>query len=388
MDTKGVFRRLSRKMVEDFNISAEINHQGSKGSYRENTLKRFLSEGRLPSRYGIGTGEIVGPAHNVSHQSDLIIYDCLNGISLIYDENTQVYPIECVAGTIEVKSTLSKTEFIKSLENIKSVKQLSPQETTSRPVFGFHVAYPRPRPFGAVFGYQLGGNSLSSLVENLREWEQETPKEYWPNVIAVLDEGLVHHYMSGLRMAYLNDDISKAEYPSSIHYREDTLFMFYSMLIDLCASTNLGPVVLNRYFDQAEQLGEYVVSNHDRIIRNDCDQVFKLSKDFIKKVVKYCQKQGSLTQRELLLQRFGQIPVGTTEEDLDLSVFLYNPDGLKGMHEVENPVAIRDGMAAATAAMMDPSLHITVNGEPYFVPWSYITKGDIEEVPGRTKRDL
>ena len=190
MDTKAIFRRLSRKMLEDFSISAKIHHQGSKGSYRENTLKRFLSEGRPPSRYGIGTGEIVGPAHNVSHQSDLIIYDRLNGIALIYDENTQVYPIECVAGTIEAESTLSKTEFIKSLENIKSVKKLSPRETTSRPAFGFHVAFPRPLPFGAVFGYRLGGNSLSSLAENLREWEQNTPKEYWPNVIAILESRL------------------------------------------------------------------------------------------------------------------------------------------------------------------------------------------------------
>lgn len=388
MDTKGVFRRLSRKMLEDFSISAEINHQGSKGSYRENTLKRFLSEGRLPSRYGIGTGEIVGPAHNVSQQSDLIIYDRLNGISLIYDDNTQVYPIECVAGTIEVKSTLSKTEFIKSLENIKSVKKLSPRETTSRPVFGFHVAYPRPHPFGAVFGYRLGGNSLSSLVENLKEWEQNTPKEYWPNVIAILDEGLIYHYMAGLQVAYLNDDICKAEYPSSIHYREDALFKFYSMVIDLCTSTDLGPVVLSRYFDQAEQLGEYVVSNHDRIIGNDSDKVFKLSKDFIERVVQYCQKEGSLTQKEFLMRRIGQIPVGMTQRDLDVSVFLYNPSGLKGMHEVMDPVSIRDGMAIATKETMDPCLQIDVNGEPYFIPWFYISRDNIEEIPGRSKSDL
>ena len=137
METKNVFRRLSKRMLEDFSISAEISHHGSKGTYRENTLKKFLSEGRLPTRYGIGTGEIVGPVHNVSRQSDLIIFDSLNGISLIYDENTQVYPIECVAGTIEVKSTLNKGEFIKSLENIKSVKKLAPRETTTKTLSGF-----------------------------------------------------------------------------------------------------------------------------------------------------------------------------------------------------------------------------------------------------------
>ena len=42
METKNVFRRLSKKMIEDFSISAEISHHGSKGTYRENTLKNFF----------------------------------------------------------------------------------------------------------------------------------------------------------------------------------------------------------------------------------------------------------------------------------------------------------------------------------------------------------
>ena len=242
MNTKGVFRRLSNRMLEDFNISAEINHQGSRGTYRESTLKRFLADGRLPSRYGIGTSEIVGHVHNVSRQSDLIIYDQLNGISLIYDQNTQVFPIECVAGIVEVKSTLNKTKFLESLENIKSVKKLAPRETTTKRMSGISVSYPRPIPFGAIFGYRLAGNSLDSLLDNLREWERDTPKEYWPNVVAVLDEGLIQHYGSGLRIAYINSDLREAAFPSAIHYRADSLFKFYSILIDLCSSTDLGPV--------------------------------------------------------------------------------------------------------------------------------------------------
>ena len=35
METKNVFRRLSKKMLEDFSIAAEISHHGSKGTYRE-----------------------------------------------------------------------------------------------------------------------------------------------------------------------------------------------------------------------------------------------------------------------------------------------------------------------------------------------------------------
>lgn len=389
METKNVFRRLSKRMIEDFSISAEISHHGSKGTYRENTLKKFLSEGRLPTRYGIGAGEIVGPVHNVSRQSDLIIFDRLNGISLIYDENTQVYPIECVAGTIEVKSTLNKAELIKSLENIRSVKKLTPRETTTNTLSGLvHINYPRPLPFGAVFGYRLGGNSLSSLEENIREWEENTPKEYWPNVVAVLDEGLIQHYRNGLRVAHTNDNLREAEFASSIHYRQDTLFQFYSILIDLCASTYLGPIVLSRYFDQAEQLGDYVVSHHDRFLKDDHDGVFKLSESFISKVVNYCRNDGSLSHEQLLICRFGQIPTGMTETDLNQKVYLYNPDGLKGIHEVENAVTVHDGKAIAADGVMEPCNYILVDGEAYYIPSIYINGEDLEEIPGRTRDDL
>ena len=389
MDTQNVFRRLSQKMIEDFKISAEITHSGSKGAYREHALKDFLTDRRLPSRYGIGSGEIVGPARNVSRQSDLIIYDHLNGIALIYDDDTQVYPIECIAGTIEVKSTLNKTEFITALENIRSVKKLAPRESTTRKSLGLmSVSYPRPLPFGAVFAYQLGDNSLSSLVDNMKEWERSVPQEHWPNVVAVLDTGIIQHYGPGLRISHSNEDLKKATYPSAIHYRQDTLFHFYSILVDLCASTDLGPVVLSRYFRPAEQVGDYVVSNHDRFIRNDSDSVFKLSSGFISKVVSFCRKEGTLTHKELFLRRFGHVHLELDERYLRQKVFLYNPDGLKGIHEVEEPFTIQDGQPVAADSIMEPCHYIVVNGETYYIPAAYIAKDDLERVPGRTKEDL
>ncbi len=389
MDTRKVFRSISNKMLEDFEISAEIKHQGSKGTFRENALKSFLTQGRLPSRYRIGAGEVVGPAHNVSRQSDLIIYDQLDGVSLIFDESTQVYPIECVAGVIEVKSTLSKSEFIDSLENIKSLKRLVPEEVAIKPVSGgMTVAYNRPMPFGAVFGYRLEGNSLSSLVENLKEWERETPKKYWPNLVAVLDEGLIHHFRAGLKIACANDDLKEASFPAYISYGKDSLFKFYATLIDLCASTHLGPVVLSRYFDQAEQLGDLTVSNHDRIQRLGKEEVFKLSIAFINKVVSFCQKVGPISQEQLLLQRLGQIPLGMDDAELKRKVFLYNPDGLKGIHEIKNAIVMENDRPIAAKGVMEPCHYIQVNGETYYFPWIYVLEDDIEVIPGRTKKDL
>ena len=388
MDTKKVFRHISNKMLEDFKLSAEIKHQGSKGTYRESSLKKFLSEGRLPLRYKIGSGEIVGPAHNVSRQSDLIIYDQLNGYSLIYDASTQVYPIECVAGTVAVKSTLNKTEFMDSLENIKSVKMLVPQDTVSKPMIGGLVRYKRPLPFGAIFGYRLGGNSLDSLVKNLIEWERENPKEYWPNVIALLGEGIIYHYRDGLKVACTNSDLREAKFPCSLFYKKDTLFKFYVILMDLCSSTDLGPIELSRYFDQAEQIGEYIVTDHDRIMKSNREEVFKLKEKFISKIVGYCREKGSLTHEQLLLRRLGQIPVGMDPRELSVKVYFYNPDELKGIHEVENPIKMCDGLAVASEAMIEPCLAITVNGDTYFIPQVYISDADIEVIPGRTIDDL
>ena len=388
MDTKAAFRRISRKLSNEFELSAQINHSGSKGLYREDALRTFLAEGRLPGRFGVGMGEIVGPARSVSRQSDLIIYDQLDGISLIHSEGTQVYPIECVAGTIEVKSTLNKTKFLEALENIKSVKRLAPRETVAKPMpGGFTLEYGRPRPFGAVFGYRLGGNSLSSLYSNLVEWERENPKEYWPNVIAVLGEGVIHHYR-GLRPAFSNEDLSGAEYLSSLHYREDTLFKFYAAVIDLCTSTQLGPVVLSRYFEQAEQVGNYLVHGHDQFQKRGREEVVRLTEAFVEKVVEHCGQQGGMSEEELMRRRFGQIPDGLDADVLRRQVFLYNPDGLKGLHEVDEALTVKDGVAYAPEGSMEPCQHMVADGEVYYFPMSCVSDQDLEMVPGAKVSDL
>lgn len=78
MDIQKVFRGISKKLLNDFEISAQINHNGNIGNYRENALREFLENGRLPKRLGVGNGEIVGHISNVSRQSDLIIFDQLD----------------------------------------------------------------------------------------------------------------------------------------------------------------------------------------------------------------------------------------------------------------------------------------------------------------------
>jgi hypothetical protein len=86
--------------------------------------------------------------------SAIIVYDRLNGVTLMYDESVQVFPIDCVYGIIEVKSALSKTEFLDALEKIKAFKAMAPSGAVSHSLGGgFTRISPRSRPFGVVFAY-------------------------------------------------------------------------------------------------------------------------------------------------------------------------------------------------------------------------------------------
>ena len=345
MDVKKIFRAVSRQMLDSFLASAEFKHLGNRGTFREDSLRKFLEQGRLPGRYGIGNGEIVSPNSETSKQVDLVVYDKLRGISLFYSESVQVYPIECVYGVVEVKSSLNKVELIKSLENIKSVKAMTSRDSVERRLPGGIIStFPRPAPFGIVFAYRLADNSLSSLEENLNEWKAEVPPSLWPNAVVVLDEGIIYH-TKGFKACFENDEIDSSVSTIGLHYKSDTLFHFYSILLQVSSSMNLGPIRLGHYFEQAEKLGPYTVRNHNRFLSNRDDSVRRLTEAFVEKLVTHCRPEGKITQRELLLKQFGHIPVGMEESELERQLYLYNPNGLKGMHEVENAIEMIDGRA-------------------------------------------
>lgn len=377
MDTQKLFRQISEQMAKDFEISASINHSVNKGAYRESALSKFLSNGRLPARYAIGSGEIVAPTNETSRQSDLIIFNALDGISLLYDENVQVYPVECVYGVIEVKSTLTKEKLLEALENIKSVKELSTDELVTKEFApGFRTNYKRAKPFGAIFAYSLGKNSLESLAKNLVEWEAENKNSVWPNIIAVLGEGVITHYTAEALQAINNKEINTSVRPISFSYKEDTLFRFYASILDLCSSTELAPTILWRYFDKAEKISGLRVRRHDRLTSEDGRKV-KLTEDFIMKVHAYCQSIGSITNADLMIKRFGTIPEGMAKLSMESSVFFYNPDNFPGIHQIDTPTLETINNLMASKLLIDPCICITINETPYYVPMAYITDQDV-----------
>ena len=154
-DSRTLFQRLSQKLQADFEVSGHIQHAPSKGTVRENAPREFLAQGRLPMKYGNGSGEIIGHVRDVSPQCDLVIYDQINGATLISDPSVQIFPIESVYGIIELKSSLSKKTLIDALETIKAMKTMKLQRRQTHVGGGMQSIYARPRPFGMVFAYTL-----------------------------------------------------------------------------------------------------------------------------------------------------------------------------------------------------------------------------------------
>jgi len=62
-------------MRTDFEATAQITPMETRNE-REAILRSFLTGGRLPKRFGIGTGEIIGQANDTSRQSTLLFTIC------------------------------------------------------------------------------------------------------------------------------------------------------------------------------------------------------------------------------------------------------------------------------------------------------------------------
>ena len=387
MNLQEIFKNISEQLNLDFKNSKQINHNGNKGDYREGQLYKFLSE-KLPKKYGIGCGEIISSCKQVSKQSDIVIYNQIDSVPLFASFTVQVFPIESVYGIIEVKSELSKEKLLEGLNNIKSVKSLT-MATNYRRILdqGITVTAKRSRPFGIIFAYSLAKNSLQSLEQNLREWEAENQKEDYCNLIIVLNEGIIYHYGNiDHNRCVINEDIYQYSFGTiALHFKDDALFHFYSILLDLCSNTFLGSYNLMDYFKPYEKINDLIVRNHDKFIGTGLNdgKNFKLTKEVIKKIYNYCKTQSKITQSELMSKISSGVSVVGLEGSnfLNQEIYLYNPDDLKGLTNLDSQISTDDrGRVYMIERNLVPWIYIKINNEAYYVPQCYITENDTEEV--------
>ncbi|EPG4894719.1 DUF6602 domain-containing protein [Citrobacter koseri] len=192
MDLNQLFNSIEATMLARFKESGFIHHNGDKGENREEFLMGFLKT-HLPKRYGVTKGEVITKEGLRSHAIDIIIYDAVN-CPVLYAGKTSILPVEGVYGIIEVKSTLSKSEFDDAAEKITSFKKLAPRDLGVIATREYATVHRASRPFGIVFGFNISGNSLDSLKENWRaHCDAVHDVNYFCNLICVLGKGVLRY---------------------------------------------------------------------------------------------------------------------------------------------------------------------------------------------------
>jgi len=381
MDARELYRAVSDRMQSDFEITGHHNHMPTRGTAREGVLEEFLSQGRLPPKYGLGAGEVVGRVRDVSRQCDLIVYDKMDGLSLLYNKHSQIYPIDCVYGIIEVKSRLSKSELIDSLDKIKAFKKMSPSGGIAEYLgAGFNVVRARPKPFGIVFAYALDRNSLDSLYENLKEWESENPANLWPNYVCVLGEGCMYH-QHAFETCIDSEKITVESIPVSIKFKGDSLFKFYCALHDMCARMRLSPVELSSYFDPALQIGRFVVSGHlaeVEMTRPAGPPVkARLKESTIERIVNWCAQTQKIRHWDVLKKTIGLPIYGMDENSFGMSAmfYIYNPENFPGMDEVRGK-SEEEKKSINLERTLFSAMDLVVDGQTYILPGASLPETD------------
>lgn len=370
MDINKVFEKIAEKMMIDFQISADMQHHGNRGNAREDVLKKFLTQGRLPKQYSIGSGEIISAYSQSTKQTDLIIYDTNKSIIFNANESTQIFPIESVYGCIEVKSKLSKTKLLEGLENVKSLKEVYAPTTLSRKNNDNTVTlFETTPPFGIIFAYHLDKNSLQSLRTNLYEWCNMNPASVWPNLVCVLDEGILL-FKDENKETLNSNEIYQYCRISAQEFKRSTLFEFTSRLISLCGNRQIEIFDINNYRTKG------IIIDGLRVkcsFTDSSDHQYRLTDKFIKEIFNECKEK--ISHRELMEFRVGSSFNIHRFVSNNVKYFLYNPDNHLGFDDL---VTKENNFSHDQVSKILNGITIMINEQFYYIPPVYLTADNFQ----------
>ncbi len=246
MKIDNVFDILSRKLKEDLeNLSKLLPHSGEEGAAKEEAIKEFIRT-YVPERFGVESGFVFDYTGKPSQQIDIIIYDKFVAPKFKILGNKYFFPCESVVAVGEMKTNLTKVKLLDAIEKIKSVKSLDRTaggRNIVRIGYQFEMNKEKLEPhknhvdniFGFIFS--INSNSLKSVTNNLRKEILKIDRQYWPNILCVLNKGIVAYYSNAKENIGLITDAYKAEgLYYSIAKEKDTTFMkwFTLMSNDIC----------------------------------------------------------------------------------------------------------------------------------------------------------
>lgn len=186
----GILAAVARKIRAEFDENSFIEHRGSKGTVREESLLYVLQR-YLPGHVRcVGSSEIIASNGDRSGQCDIVIYDP-KAPPLFGVTGYRMLPAECVYAVIEVKSKLTSEELRKSCDNIARIKKLPRTAYFPQALMPMRTQYGKQLPYSptACFIFAYDSNDLRSMYEELLRTCASQPAEHRLDGAWVLGKG-------------------------------------------------------------------------------------------------------------------------------------------------------------------------------------------------------
>jgi hypothetical protein len=209
----------------------QVPHPAGRGEAREYAVRDFLDK-HIPRRFGVDAGYVMDAAGSVSRQGDVIIYDRFGAPVFRLGDGQNLFLAECVLAAVQVKSFLDAGELKAAVENLESFA------TLNRGAGGINKLMAGGMPIAptttvrriltAVFAFD--SVDLATCAANLVSELQGRDRSLWPNMICVLDKGVISYDREDALTT--NPEEAKQVYYSLPGEALDALFKFFVILIE------------------------------------------------------------------------------------------------------------------------------------------------------------
>lgn len=244
----GRWSNVTAKLARQaFELSSTISDHGTIiGDARESFIRNVLCQ-LLPDTVHVGTGQVVDHTGETSRQIDVVLYRKDFPILRTLGQSN-VYLVEGVLATMEVKSTLTKDKLWSALDNGKSVRNL--QLSLLKPsfdhyaefVYGLEAGTPLTIPLHQsmvamlmpqhyIFGYRGYDQSQAHLLrDHIDEWfgRLETGGEH---DASTLPELVASHGCVGLRNRQNMLRLPEPRHGFAVKTEEDPLKVLLPMML-------------------------------------------------------------------------------------------------------------------------------------------------------------
>lgn len=239
--------------IQKERISSYFKHPGEKGRLHEHIVWDLIGN-ICPKKYALGTGFVTNSHGDMSRQCDLVIYDEFHNRPLFGDMAANIYPIECVYATVEVKTEVGATNLRESLDAIKYIREMAkkgkyyksqelfwePTESgySRRQVAVQSKVVLAPRSF--IFAFE------STLPSDREELEERLRKECHEE----------HRHFHGLLMLDRNllaTRLPNEFDPPKFRLEDNGLKSFFRRFLKDILNMPMGPMDLDRYLSDNVQ---------------------------------------------------------------------------------------------------------------------------------------